>query len=386
MPAFTHTVSGMIGLAVLALAAGYEVVALAAVLIWRACAATQGNRFWKPPVTVLKPLCGMEPGLYENLRSFCLQSYPQYQLVFGVRDASDPALAVVNRLQLEFPHLEMSIVVNPRQHGSNRKVSNIINMLDAARYDVLTIIDSDARVGADYLSEVIAPLSDKHVGLVTCIYRSVPSSPGIYSRLGAMYVNEWYMPSVLLAWLFGHRGYASGQTLCMRRDTLEAIGGLHPIADHLADDYHLGEMIQQAGMRIVLSPYLPRIEQYDPSLRMLIAHELRWMRTIRALRPGSFSFLFVTFSLPLALLGLALTPAWETPVVSSLFATTLAARLMLYVVPRLAGAGLSFSDLWLLPARELLLCWVWLRAFFTSRVTWRGGEFDVDDEGVMRTL
>jgi ceramide glucosyltransferase len=381
-----HNISAMIGLTVVGLAAGYEVVALAAVLIWRAQTRTRGgDRSWKPAVTVLKPLCGMEPGLYENLRSFCLQDYPQYQLVFGVRDAADPALAVVRRLQLEFPNLEMTIVASPRQHGSNRKVSNLINMIEHARHDVLTIVDSDARVDPGYVSDVVAPLSNPEVGLVTCIYRSVPSF-GIYSQLGAMYVNEWYMPSVLLAWLFGHRGYASGQTLCFRRDTLNAIGGLHPIASHLADDYQLGDSIRRIGQRIVLSTYLPRIEQYDPSLRMLIAHEMRWLRTIRALRPASFSFLFISFSLPLALLGLALIPAAvATPLASSLFATTLAARLALYVLPRLPGGGVSFSDIWLLPLRDLLLCWVWLRTFFTSRVSWRGGEFDVDGQGVMRT-
>jgi ceramide glucosyltransferase len=388
MVGFTHNVGAIVGVTVLGLAAGYEVVALAAVLIFRAFAATKGDRSWKPPVTVLKPLCGMEPALYENLRSFCVQDYPQFQLVFGVRDAADPALAVVRRLELEFPHVEMTVVVSSRQHGSNRKISNLINMLECARYDVLSIVDSDARVGPDYLSDVIAPLSDRQVGLVTCIYRSVPSSvygPGVYSQLGAMYVNEWYMPSVLLAWLFGHRGYASGQTLCLRRDTLEAIGGLHPIASHLADDYQLGDVVRQAGLKIVLSPYLPRIEQFDPSFRMLISHELRWMRTIRALRPGSFSFLFISFSLPLALLGLALIPA-ATATAWSLFGVTVTARLMLYLLPRLKGGGLSFSDLWLLPIRDLLLCWVWLRAFFTSRVSWRGGEFNVDGQGVMRTL
>jgi ceramide glucosyltransferase len=386
MLGFSHSVGAIIGLTTLGLAAGYEVVALIAVLVWRARAVKKAVRSSQPPVTMLKPLCGMEPGLYENLRSFCVQDYPRFQIVFGVRDAADPALTVVKRLGLEFPHVDMTVVVSSRQHGSNRKISNLINMLQYARHDVLSIVDSDARVGPDYLAEVIAPLSDRQVGLVTCIYRSAPS-PGIYSQLGAMYVNEWYMPSVLLAWLFGHRAYASGQTLCLRRDTLEAIGGLHPIASHLADDYQLGDVIRQAGLKIVLSPYLPRIEQYDPSFRMLISHELRWMRTLRALRPGSFSFLFISFSLPLALLGLSLIPAAAaTPTASTLFAVTAAARLMLYVLPRLGRGSLSFSDLWLLPIRDLLLCWVWLRAFFTSRVSWRGGEFDVDGQGVMRTL
>jgi ceramide glucosyltransferase len=385
MSAFAHNPAEIIGIALLAIAAGYEVVALAAVLTFRAHGATRRTDSWTPAVTVLKPLCGAEAGLYENLRSFCRQEFPRFEIVFGVRDAADPALAVVKRLQAEFPALDMTVVVNPRQHGSNRKVSNLINMLEHARYDVLAIVDSDAGVEPDYLCEAIAPLADERTGLVTCTYRSVPTH-GAFSSLGAMYVNEWYMPSVLLAWLFGHRGYASGQTLCLRRDTLDAIGGLQQIADHLADDYMLGELIRKVGLKIVLSPYLPRIAQDDPSLQMLLAHEIRWMRTIRALRPRSFAFLFMSFSLPLAIVGMLLSVgAANLPLVLILFSATVAARLGLFLQPRIPGNGLKLSELWLIPVRDLLLCWVWMRTLFTSRISWRGGEFDVDAEGVMRS-
>jgi ceramide glucosyltransferase len=375
----------MIGITLLVLAAGYGVVSLAAVVIFRVWAATSGSGSWNPTVTVLKPLCGIEAGLYENLRSFCLQDFPRFEIVFGVRDPADPALAVVKRLQGEFPQLDMTVVVNPRQHGCNRKISNLINMLEVARYEVLAIVDSDARVRPDYLSKVVAPLADHKTGLVTCTYRSEPT-PGMHSTLGAMYINEWYMPSVLLAWLFGHRGYASGQTLCLRRDTLHSIGGLHPIADHLADDYMLGQLVRGLGQRIVLSGYLPWISQHDPNLQALIAHEIRWMRTIRALRPRSFAFLFITFSLPVAVLGLLLSAGTaSSPLVSTLFSVAVATRLGLFLLPRLSRGALYFVDLWLIPVRDLLLCWVWLRTFFTSRVSWRGGEFDVDERGIMRS-
>jgi ceramide glucosyltransferase len=203
-----------------------------------------------------------------------------------------------------------------------------------------------------------------------------------------MYVNEWYMPSVLLAWLFGHQAYVSGQTLCMRRDTLQAIGGLRSIANHLADDYRLGELVRGLGARIVLSPYVPNAEHHEPNLDLLTRHELRWMRTIRVLRPRSFSLIFFTFSLPLASFGILLvtrrtafsTAEW------ALFWTTVIARLVLHFVHRLHGNRPLLTDLWLLPVRDLLICWVWCRSFFTSRVTWRGNVFDVDADGIMRDL
>jgi ceramide glucosyltransferase len=277
-------------------------------------------------------------------------------------------------------------VVDPRQHGGNRKVSSLINMLGRARHDVLVMADSDAYVGPDYLTTVTAPLLDRKVGLVTCIYHGEPTER-VWSRLGAMYVNEWYMPSVLLARLFGHEGYASGQTLCMRRETLQGIGGLRAIADHLADDYRLGELIRGLGLRIVLSPYVLRAEHHEPTLDLLVRHEVRWMRTLRILRPRSFSLIFFGFSVPLALVGLLLCSIDASPsmLARTLFEVTLLARVALHFAHRLRGERPLLADLWLLPARDLLLCWVWWRTFFTSRITWRGSEFDVDAHGIMRS-
>ena len=375
---------GIIGLVILAFGASYPILALVAVVVWRR-QKKWSNSPTLPPVTVLKPLCGAEPRLYENLRSFCLQDYPEFQVVFGVGDAADPALQVVERLIAEFPIIPIDVVVDSQQHGSNRKVSSLVNMLARARHDVVAMADSDAFVGPDYLATVAAPLLDHNVGLVTCIYRDVPTEK-IWSRLGAMYINEWYIPSVLLAWLFGHGSYASGQTLCMRRDTLQAIGGLRAIASHLADDYRLGELVRGLGQRIVLSSYLPKAEHHEPTLDSLTRHELRWMRTIQVLRPRSFRLLFLSFSLPLAVLGIVLSTA--APLFSiaawSLFLTVVVARLALHFAHRLTGDRPLYSDIWLLPARDLLICSVWCRSFFTSRITWRGNEFDVGSDGIMR--
>ena len=373
----------VVGFVCLGLAAGYAVVAVVAVLVWRMQRRPNKARTM-PPVTVLKPLCGAEPGLHEHLRSFCRQDYPEFQIVFGVRDAGDPACAVVKRLAAEFPSVPIELVINPQLHGSNLKISNLINMLPYARHDILVMADSDAFVGTDYLAAVTAPLLDQDVGLVTCIYRGTPTK-GIWSRLGAMYINEWYMPSVLLARLFGNREFASGQTMCLRRETLEAIGGLRSIAHHLADDYKLGAAIRALGKEIVLSSYVPIARQYDPSLDGLIQHETRWMRTIRVLRPGSFPFLFITFSVPLAVIGFVLSTA-EGPCIAAalaLLAVCTGARVALHRLTKRAGDRAGRGGLWLVPLRDLLVCWVWCRAFLTTRVTWRGAEFEVDVHGVM---
>ena len=231
------------------------------------------------------------------------------------------------------------------------------------------------------------PLLDHRVGLVTSIYRDVPIG-SIWSRLGAMYINEWYMPSVLLAWLFGHQGYVSGQTICLRRGTLQAVGGPQSFANHLADDHRLGELVSGLGLRIVLSPYVVTADHHEPSWDSLARHELRWMRTLRALRPRSYCFLFLTFSLPLAVVGILLT-AVQTPISIGAWAlcvATVVARLVLHCIPWLRGDRPLLADLWLVPARDLLLVWVWLRAFFTSRISWRGVEFAVGARGSMRRM
>jgi ceramide glucosyltransferase len=373
--------------AIVALAAIYATLTLIALLVWRLrrVARTTGPL---PPVTILKPLCGAEPGLYAHLRSYCEQDYPEFQLIFGVRDPSDPALAVVARLVSEFPRLPIEVVINAQQHGSNCKISNLINMTERARHELLVMADSDTWVRPDYLKSVTAPLLDPGVGLVTCLYRDVPTA-GVWSRLGAMYINEWYVPLVVLGWFLGHRAYVSGQTLCVRRATLEAVGGLPVLADHLADDYRLGELVRAKGLRIVLSNYWVHAEHHEPDLHALTYHELRWMSTIRVLRPGAFAGLFPSFTLPLTLLGAALIPAEPAALASllwALVAVAIAARLLVHFGHRLRGDRSFLADLWLLPLRDLLLAWFWCRSFFTSRITWRGNEFAVDSAGIIRRV
>jgi ceramide glucosyltransferase len=381
----SHPVDLYLGIACSAVATSYGLLSVLALLVWR-IPRSQGAAAAciHEGVSILKPLCGNEPGLYEDLRSFCVQDYPAYQIIFGLHDQSDPAREVAERLKREFRGLSIDIAIDPRLHGSNAKVSNLINMPYAC-YDVLAMVDSDAAVGSDYLKAVVAPLQDEGVGLVTCLYRSSPT-PGIWSRLGAMYVNDWYMPAVLLALLFGHRNYVSGQTVCMRQKTLRALGGLSTLANYLAEDYRLGELVRSLGLRIVLSPYTVIAECHEPSLGAMMRHEIRWMRTLRALRSHSFCGLFLTFSLPLAALGLMLasTDRSGSLLVQGLFAVSAACRLALHAAHRSRDVPSAFRDLWLLPIRDLMIACVWLLAFAASRITWRGQDYDVGPDGFMR--
>ncbi len=376
-------------LAVLCAVAAYEALAVAALLWWRWRAVPKDPALDKP-VSVLKPLCGTEPGLYDQLRSFCVQDHPEYEIVFGIRDPADPARLTVERLAAEFPHLPITLVSDPQQYGNNLKVSNLINMLRHARHAILVISDSDAKVGPDYLTQVTAALQDPRVGLVTSLYRAV-STPDIWSRLAAMYINEWYMPSVLLARMFGHQGYVSGQTICLRRKTLEDSGGLEMLTDHLAEDHRFGERVQQLGLRIVISPYPVTCMQHEASLRSLFQHELRWLRTLHTLAPHGFRWLFVTFCLPVALAALlpaCLTAHGTRASTSSLtlFAVIVAARLVLYCQHRPSHLREQLADLWLVPIRDVLLVWEWAAAFANGRVVWRGREFQVDRRGVLHSI
>lgn len=360
------------------LAASYGTLALFAVgvSLWRRPPARRASRL--PPVTILKPLCGSEPLLYENLRSFCTQDYPQYQIIFGLNDANDPALAVAEQLRTEFSHLAIDIVVSSQSIGSNRKVDNLANMLPAAEHDYLMIADSDIRVPPDYLQRVTAPLTDSTVGIVTCLYRAYHQG-GRWSRLGSLFVNDWFGPSVWIARLFGSTAFAFGATIGIRRDHLEAIGGLPAIANHLADDYMLGALTRAKGLRTVLSDCVVETLVHEPRFSDLMAHELRWLRTIRMVQPRSYDFLFISCVMPLALIGGLL--AAGQPLALFLMTVAILTRIMQRgIQARLSGVSV-WTDLWLLPVREFLTAYLWFRGLLSRRILWRNHTYAVARDG-----
>jgi ceramide glucosyltransferase len=329
-----------------------------------------------PPVTILKPLFGAQPETYACLRSFCEQAYPQYQVIFGVCDPQDPAVAVVHRLQREFPGHDLVLAADRKEHGSNRKVNNLINMMALARHDYLVISDSDVKVERDYLAKLIPPLLDVGVGIVTCGYRGVPR-PGIWSLLGSMYINEWFMPSVRVAALMGFRSFAFGATIGIRRETLDKIGGFNSVSNQLADDYWLGELTRQLGLRTVLSEVEVDTLVEDSTAADLVAHELRWRRTIRNLSPYGYVFSVVTLGLPVTALQLLLTQG-AAPA-AAIFSVTALASTLIHFNARRPGAPASI--LLLVPFRDLLHFGLWIWSFATRRVQWGDDHYEVSRDG-----
>jgi ceramide glucosyltransferase len=338
--------------------------------------AAPGPRRDLPAATVLKPLCGAETETYECLRSFCDQEYPAFQVIFGVADPNDPVIGIAQRLQREFPQRDLQIVIDSRQHGSSRKVSNLVNMMAYADHDYIVVSDSDVRVARDYLAKVVAPLLEPDVGIVTCPYRGV-SRGGLWSRLEAMFINEWFMPSVRVAAMAGSRAFAFGASIALRRDALSRIGGFMSIVDQLADDYRLGELTRGVGLRTVLSEVVVEIAVAERRFAELIGHELRWLRTIRTLRPAGYSFSFVTFTIPVALIGACLSRG-ALPALTMLAAAALA-RCLLHLRTRQANAGAA--QLFIVPVRDMLSLGLWALSFRNRRVRWRDDHFEVTPDG-----
>ena len=254
-------------------------------------------------------------------------------------------------------------------------------MMPAARHDLLVLADSDIRVARDYLARVISPLTDDTVGIVTCTYRGRPRA-GIWSRLGSIFINDWFVPSVRLAAFGGSRAFAFGATIAMRREVLSRIGGFKSIVNHLADDYRLGELTRRAGLRTVLSDVVVETMVCEITFGDLARHELRWLRTIRALNPLGFSFLFMTFSLPMAAIGSVLAQgSWS---VLAMLAATLTARGLLHLKTR--GPEAHPGLMLLLPWRDILSLGLWAWSFVTRRVRWRDAHFDLARDGSARLM
>jgi ceramide glucosyltransferase len=329
------------------------------------------------PVSVLKPLCGEDQGLDENLRSFCRQDHPQVQVIFGVQDPGDPAIAVVRRIIAEAPDADLALVVDSGGAASNRKVANLQNMLPAAHHPLLVLADSDMRVRSDYLAEVTAPLADPATGLVTCLYRGV-AAEGLWSRLAALHVNHGFLPQAVVAAAFGERNGCFGATIALRRTTLEAIGGFAAVADALADDHALGHAVRRLGLRVALSPHIVDNVMAEPSFAALFRHELRWARTIRMIAPAGFVGSVVTQPVVLALVALALGVPWIAGL-AMLGAALLARIVMVRMVDQ--ALRLPATPLWLMVPRDLLSFLVFMASFFTRKVAWRDRTFLIGRKG-----
>jgi len=331
----------------------------------------------KPSITILKPLHGADARLYENLASFCRQDYPSFQILCGVRDEQDPAAPIVRRLQADFPAVDIVLIIEPIVHGTNLKVSNLINMMGSATHDVLVVADSDMAVSPTYLSTLAGALSDPEVGLVTCLYAGC-SVGDLWSDLGAMHISHGFLPSVLVGRLVSGRAGCFGATMSLRRGDLDAIGGFDSLKNLLADDYFLGAKIQKLGKRLHLTRMIVDDHVHEASFRALFHHELRWARTIRSIAPLDFAGTLVTHPIAWSLATLAISAGH--PAALALAAAALGLRIMTIRVFE-HTLGLPHVRTYLIPIRDLLSFVVLAAAYCGRKVAWRDRWFRVTADG-----
>jgi ceramide glucosyltransferase len=337
-----------------------------------------------PPVSILKPLKGIDPEIYESFRSHCQQDYPEYEIIFGVSDPDDAAIESVKALKREFPDRRIQLVVSPVILGANVKVSNLAQMIAEARHDCLIVNDSDIRVQPDYLRRVIAPLADPNVGMVTCLYRGVAAAT-LGSRLEALGISTDFCAGVLAArQLESGIRFGLGSTLAFRRVELEKIGGFASIVNHLADDYELGKRIADLGLAVKLSEVV--VETYLPaySLRDFFGHQLRWARGVRDARAGGYFGLAFTFGILWALL--AVVASREAFWALGALASTLFLRFAVALVVgwKVLRDRQLFSYGWMIPLRDLIAVVVWIVSLGGHAVTWRGDRFELKDGKLTR--
>ncbi len=360
---------------------GVAYLVAAAIAVRQFAARTPPRAPVEEAATILKPLHGKDAELYENLRSFCIQRYSTYQIVFGVRNADDAAIPIVRRLIAELPEKDLALVIDPRVAGTNYKVSNLENMMAQAKHDILVIADSDMHVAPDYLAAVTASLGGAENGLVTCLYRGRPVS-GLWSQIGAMFVNYGFLPSALVGQWTQPGDACFGATMALRRGIYDAIGGFATLRDQLADDYMLGAAVRRLGKTIVLSPHLVDTVVCEPSLGALLRHELRWARTIRSLAPWGYAASVVTH--PVALAAGAVVLSGFALSALAVFAVALLVRLvMIRVIER--AVRLPASPTWLVPLRDLLSFAVFIVSFLGNNVAWRDQSFRVAADGSLVT-
>lgn len=356
-------------------------------LLFSAAAAVFGLRFLRalksraaasslPPVTVIKPLKGAEGPLYENLASFCRQEYPCFQLVFCLQSPDDPALGVVSRLKREFPGVDMEIVVSKNRIGYNPKVNNMANGYAFSKYDLLLLSDSDVHARPDFLRRMVVPFADTGVGLVTAFYEATDSH-GLWGHLEALSINANFLPQALCAAAFGMR-FAMGAAMMVRRAAFESSGAFHNLADHLADDFWLGESIRDAGWRLELSDAIvetvPDIDDGAEHFK----HLVRWARTIRICQPFGYAASLIQHGFSLLTLKLLLFGAdgLTLALLLAIWSAKAAASLILN-----GGGRQPARALWLLPLAEWFSFAAWIAGYGSSRVLWRGELYEVRSHG-----
>jgi ceramide glucosyltransferase len=333
-----------------------------------------------PDVSILKPLHGDEARLSENIETYFHQDYPgEIQFVLGVQDPNDRAIPVVKSLMERYPELDLHLVVNSAAHGANRKVANLINIGAVARHSVVVMADSDVAVGPHYLRTLASGLAQPGVGVVTCLYRGLPSG-AFWSQLASMAVHDHFLPGTILGLALGLARPCLGATIALSRETLSRIGGFEAVANQLADDYALGNAVRRIGLEVVVPPMLVTHTFEDNSLNDVVRHELRWARTIFTVNPIGYVGSSVTHGLPLAIIGAALRgfDGWGLAAILGALTCRLFLKYRLAQEFKLPSPGYA-----LLFARDVLSFAIYFGIFLSPRVTWRGQDFTVARDGTL---
>jgi len=326
------------------------------------------------PVSVLKPLAGLDLDLESNLRTFFEQDYPNVEILFAVRSESDPAAVVVARLQREYANVPSRLIVTGEPPYPNAKVFSLDRMLSAAAHDLVVMSDSDIRVTPELLRTVAAEFQDKHLGVATCPYRAVPG-PSLWSRLEAIGMNTDFWGGALVARMMEGMHFAVGPTIATRRPVLQSIGGFPRLKDYLAEDFVMGKFAAESGHGVILSSYVIEHHIGGATLSENVAHRLRWARSTRRSRPAGYIGQLFTMPLPLALLVFALSPGWWPVLPITLIARSLAAYM---VSARVLQARINWL---LLPVEDLLGFSFWLAGFFGNTISWRGQRYRLFSDG-----
>ena len=363
----------------------YYIVATAAALRFFIRERRKKPGKFAPPISVLKPVRGVDFASYENFRSFCVQDYPDYEILFCVNDLEDAAVPLVRQLIGEFPQRSIRLLANAPQLGSNRKVNNLALLTREAQYDLLAQSDGDVRVGPNYLRELAAPFERQDTGVVSCFYRGVVQR-GLWAEMEALGVATDFSGGVLVAdWKEGVT-FALGASVATTKPWLAKIGGYEALANVLADDYEIGNRVAKAGGRAVISREVVDTMYPAMSFREFWEHQVRWARTVRLCRPVSYVGLLVTHGLPWAVVG---AMAANSPGGAALFlGAYLALRLLVAWTVGVWGLrdDTARRKLWIVPLRDAVHFAVWVWSFFSNRVTWSGMEFRLSANGEMAAI
>jgi ceramide glucosyltransferase len=326
-----------------------------------------------PPLTILKPLCGIDWQIYQDLASFCQQDYPEYQIIFSVQDPADPSIEIVKKIIQDFPDRDLQLVINTSQIGINPKINNLASAITAAKYPILLISDSDIRVETNYLQRVIQPMQDAEVGVITCLYKSL--TQGWLSAFEALQISTQFHPSVLTSRQLGGIKFAFGSTIVIRQSVLEEIGGLSAIADYLADDYQLGYLSAQKGYKVVLSDYIVAHQLANTKISDFINRQARWAKCIRV--ENFWGYLGLIFTQGTVSSSVFLILSQGSLLGWLVLGITWSARLLMawIVGVHYLQDAIAQKYLWLVPLRDFVSFGIWCYSLVDNTVEWRAQKF-----------